>query len=463
MNPDFSQIESDVAQITANERFALFYPEKRPFFLEGINLFSTPIQAVYTRTITSPRFGARGTGKWGALDFTGLVADDRGGGQVVIPGPNGSSFADQDDRSFVGIGRVRRDFGQSFVSVLLSDRERQGGSWNRVLGPDFQWRPNDKDVVAGQLLWSDSQTPNQPDLAEEWDGRHLADHAGLVSWTRSTRTLDLSAEYRDVGDDFRADNGFVPQAGYRRGYLEPGYTWWPKTGLLRRFRTYLIGQYSADRNGDLLEQVVSPGFGFDARWYTFVRIRYAWERLRAGEGTATLPRGPARLHRAEHAVAPAARHHSRRLRRQRHRLRRWTPRHGRTAHADGAAATDRPPRAAARRGGPLARRRHGGARQGPPLHRPGRPPACHLHVHRAQLRARDRAVRLHPPRPHAVRGPGGGEGRQLHGLGPARLQAQLADRAVRRLRGQPRADRHGQARARQSRQLFVKLSYAFQR
>jgi hypothetical protein len=291
LNPDFSQIESDVAQITANERFAIFYPEKRPFFLEGINLFSTPIQAVYTRTITSPRFGARGTGKWGELAFTGLVADDRGGGQVVIPGPNGSSFADQDEHSLVAIGRVRRDFGQSFVSVLLSDREREGGSWNRVLGPDFQWRPNSKDVVAGQLLWSDTRTPNQPDLAEEWDGRHLADHAGIFTWTHSTRTLDLNAEYRDVGEGFRADNGFVPQAGYRRAYLEPGYTWYPKTGLLRRIRTYLIGTYEADRHGNLLGQTLSPGFGFDARWYTFVRIRYAFERFRAGEGTATLPRG----------------------------------------------------------------------------------------------------------------------------------------------------------------------------
>jgi hypothetical protein len=122
---------------------------------------------VETRTITSPRFGARGTGKWGELAFTGLVADDRGGGQVVIPGPNGSSFANQDQRSFVAIGRLRRDFGQSFVSLLLSDREREGGSWNRVLGPDFQWRPNSKDIVAGQLLWSDTRTPNNPDLAEE--------------------------------------------------------------------------------------------------------------------------------------------------------------------------------------------------------------------------------------------------------------------------------------------------------
>src|SRR4029078_3774424 len=56
INPDFSQVESDVAQIATNQRFALFYPEKRPFFLEGLDLFSTPLQAVYTRTVTAPRW-----------------------------------------------------------------------------------------------------------------------------------------------------------------------------------------------------------------------------------------------------------------------------------------------------------------------------------------------------------------------------------------------------------------------
>src|SRR5262249_34798097 len=84
INPDFSQVESDVAKISANERFALFYPEKRPFFLEGIELFSTPIQAVYTRSITSPRWGARVTGKLGSTGYTALVAEDRGGGSVIL-------------------------------------------------------------------------------------------------------------------------------------------------------------------------------------------------------------------------------------------------------------------------------------------------------------------------------------------------------------------------------------------
>ena len=82
VKPDFSQVESDMAQISANERFALFFPEKRPFFLEGVDLFQTPIQAVYTRTITAPDWGGRVTGKERGVRYTVLVAEDDGGGSV---------------------------------------------------------------------------------------------------------------------------------------------------------------------------------------------------------------------------------------------------------------------------------------------------------------------------------------------------------------------------------------------
>src|SRR5436305_9628370 len=92
LNPDFSQVESDVAQISTNERFALFFPEKRPFFLEGLDLFSTPIPAVYTRTITSPRWGVRSPGQLAGTRYTALVAHDRGGGSVILPGPLASAL-----------------------------------------------------------------------------------------------------------------------------------------------------------------------------------------------------------------------------------------------------------------------------------------------------------------------------------------------------------------------------------
>jgi hypothetical protein len=289
INPDFSQVESDVSQISANERFALLYPEKRPFFLEGLELFSTPIRAVHTRSITSPRFGVRATGKWGATAFTGLVTDDRGGGRVILPGASSSDFADQDFHSSVFLGRARRDFGASFVSWLVSAREQEQGAFNRVVGPDFQWRPNARDMITGQVLYSFTKTPQRTDLADAWDGRSFEGHAAQVWASHNTQRFDAYAQYDDLGDGFRADNGFVPQVGYRQGSFEMGYTVRPKSGWIRRFRTYLIADREADREGALLSEKLSPGFGFDARWNSQVRIRYLWHRVRSGDDKHTLP------------------------------------------------------------------------------------------------------------------------------------------------------------------------------
>jgi hypothetical protein len=280
VNPDFSQIESDEAQIGVNERFALFFPEKRPFFLEGVELFSTPLQAVYTRTITAPRWGVRGTGRLAGTTYTALLAEDGGGGSVILPGTEESDLADQEFRSTVGLARLRRDVGRSFVSLLLTDREVRGGGHNRVFGPDFQWRPGTADTVTGQLLWSRSLTPRRPDLAEEWTGARLSGHAADLWWQHSTKTVDWFGEYRDLADGFRADNGFVPQVGIRQAFGEAGYTFRPQ-GFLRRLRVFTFGERITDRGGLLLVRGVSVGTGMDGRFASFFRIRYANDRVRA--------------------------------------------------------------------------------------------------------------------------------------------------------------------------------------
>lgn len=258
INPDFSQIESDVAQIAVNERFALFFPEKRPFFLEGVDLFETPIQAVYTRTITSPRWGLRGTGKLGASAYTVLVTEDRGGGLVILPGPEFSDFAPQDFRSVAAIARLRQDFAGSFAGLLVTDREVRGGGHNRVIGPDFQWRPTDTDQFTGQFLYSDTRTPDRPELSSEWDGRDLSGSALNMEWRHTTRSVDWRLRYRDFGDGFRADNGFVPQVGYRQGFATAGYNFYPK-GFFSQIRPFVGLEYTADRDGDLISRFAFPG------------------------------------------------------------------------------------------------------------------------------------------------------------------------------------------------------------
>ena len=289
INPDFSQIESDTAQISTNQRFALFFPEKRPFFLEGVELLSTPIQAVYTRTISSPDGGMRATGKLAGVNYTAIVAEDTGGGSVVIPGANSSSLADQDFHSTVFIGRARKDIGGlSFVSMLMTDRESGADGHNRVLGPDFQWRFHGTETVSGQWLLSDTTTPNRPDVDASWTGASMRSGAGQMGWSHNTAHFDFASTYKDFGQGFRADNGFVPQVGYREDYTETGWTFRPK-GFFSRVRTFVMLDEQNERDsGALIFHQVTPAVGMDTSFNGFMQFRYVTDRVRAGD--VTFPR-----------------------------------------------------------------------------------------------------------------------------------------------------------------------------
>ena len=157
------------------------------------------------------------TGKAAGVRYTALVVEDEGGGSVVLPGTYGSSLASQDFASTVFVARAKRDIGRSFISMLVTDREgRDSASYNRVVGPDFQWRPNATEAITGQWLVSDTRTPNRPDLAPSWTGQSMISHAGQLQWSHSTTRFDSSAMFKDVGDGFRAEAGFVPQVGLPR-------------------------------------------------------------------------------------------------------------------------------------------------------------------------------------------------------------------------------------------------------
>jgi hypothetical protein len=283
LNPDFSQVEADVPQITVNQRFAVFFPEKRPFFLEGFDLFDTPMQVAYTRTITAPRFGLRATGKQGNTAYTILVTEDRGGGLTIIPGPLGSDFAPQDFKSYSTIGRVRHDIGTSFVGAVLTSRELDGGGHNRVLGPDVQWRPNESDRLTAQLLLSDTKNPNRPDLSSAWNGETLRSHAFSVAFNRQRPRYDWGVDAHDLGDDFRADLGFIPQVGYREVSGNAGLSFYPENSLVRYFHPGVVVTRQADRDNHEIYQLVSFGVsGFGAKNAQFQALFRPRETIRVG-------------------------------------------------------------------------------------------------------------------------------------------------------------------------------------
>jgi hypothetical protein len=266
LNPDFSQIESDVPQITVNRRFAVFFPEKRPFFLEGFDLFDTPLNVAYTRNITDPNVGTRATGQIGSTAYTLLVTQDQGGGLTILPGPQGNDFAPTDFESIATIGRVRHDLGKGFVGAVLTSREIEGGGHNRVIGPDFQWRPNASNSLTGQFLVSDTSNPNRSDLHPAWNGESSTSHAFSLNYGYQTRKYDIGATVRDVGDEFRADLGFVPQAGYRSLSAGAGRSFYPENSKIRFWRPSVVVERQEDRDGETLFETVSLGVnGFGAK------------------------------------------------------------------------------------------------------------------------------------------------------------------------------------------------------
>ena len=437
LNPDFSQIESDEALITTNERFAIFLPEKRPFFLEGVDLLSTPVNAVYTRTFSSPRWGARATGSTERWKYTLLVGEDRGGGSVILPGSQGSDLADQDFGAIVAIGRARRDFGKGFASLLYSGRELDGGGSNRVFGPDFEWRPTEQDTISGQLLWSASETPNRPDLADEWDGRTLSGYAGEIRWSRSTGTWDSFALYESYDDEFRADNGFVPQVGYSESFVEIGRTFRWEDRPIRRLRTFAWYQYQVDSDGRVLAREAVVGSGLDAPLNSFLRLEVAATDVRAGNDVLRrwklrpyVEVRPGRvLQRVnlQGSVGDEVDFAENRL----------------GAGGTVQLSTDVQPsdhlKLYALAQPALARRRRPRPRLGAPVHGGCRASARRLHLQRAHLAAADRPVGRDRARPVALPRRGRrAPGRPL-GIARLRLQAQLADGALSRLLRPPGA------------------------
>jgi hypothetical protein len=254
VNPDFSQVEADVAQLDVNTRFALFYPEKRPFFLEGLDFFSTPEQAVFTRTVADPSWGLKVVGKEGGHSFGVFLTEDRIN-NLILPANQESEFASE-DRAVTGlVARYRRDVGRrSTIGVLYTGRE---GSpyFNRVFGPDAQFRIGKSEMFSVQFLHSETQY--SPEIAARHDQSATAfgGNSVRVNYDHWARSWYWGAGYVDRDKGFRADSGFVPRVDLRQGsgYLQ--YRFWGDGQSW--FNTFDIGvnaSRATDQEGTLTNQ-----------------------------------------------------------------------------------------------------------------------------------------------------------------------------------------------------------------
>ena len=223
-NPDFSQVEADVAQLEVNNRFALFFPEKRPFFLEGADFFGTLVQAVFTRSIVDPTGGAKMTGKIGSSALGLLVAQDQAG-SLIIPGSEASSTASLDQRVVTALSRFRRDVGgTSTVGALFTARE--GSTYhNRVGGVDAFVRPLASVTLQAQVLRSQTEYPAAVADVHDQPAGPFSGNAGRFQAQWSTNAWTVAADANRFDGGFRADAGFVTQTGVEGGSVTVNRHW----------------------------------------------------------------------------------------------------------------------------------------------------------------------------------------------------------------------------------------------
>ena len=310
LNPDFSQVELDAPQLSGNTRFALSLPEKRPFFLESTDVVgqtkaddqgqNRSLAAFYSRAITDPDWGVRSTWRGASADATALSLHDAGGGQVLRPHAYGTDSFAQPRDSQASFARGRMQVSGLNLGLLASDRNYGQGRYNRVAGSDFSWSASDVDRVRGHLLLSSTRTRLDPDAAglnpETEQGHHL-----WLGWRRRTEQWNTEFNVEDVGPRFANDNGFVSQAGYRRGSLHLirrlSQDSLAPLGEWSRFPTYeleldfKLAQASTVKDelhgvpgGELIERRVQPGFWIATARNTGIWGHLGLDQLRAKTG-----------------------------------------------------------------------------------------------------------------------------------------------------------------------------------
>ncbi len=287
IKPDFSQVELDVPQLSRNTRFAQSLTEKRPFFLESSDLLQTPTSALYTRSVTQPRWGARVNWRGESAAGTGLVLADEGGGTVLLPHAFNTDYATQPAYNGATL-RARADDPDYSLGMLATTRKYADGKGkNTVLGvdgtgelaPAWKWRAQ---VLASNTT---AQANEQGELqqGDASHGRQL-----VVSVNHKSHEWEAAASTAYTSKNYRNDSGFTVQADARDLSGNINRIWRnieSPVGPLDEFWIYLwASRTDWLENSRMISGYITPGFFIGAGRNTEITLEYRrwdWARLSA--------------------------------------------------------------------------------------------------------------------------------------------------------------------------------------
>jgi hypothetical protein len=286
-NPDFSQVESEDPQITVNQRFEVYFPEKRPFFLENEDFFRTPLDLFFTRNIQSPSAGIRLTGKSGPYSVGLMATDDRAPGQALPP-----YFPLADTRSYFTIARVSRDISrQSSIGALYTDWEcPTSGEFNRVGGLDGRLKFNANWTLDAQAVTSSSHLNGNFFEASGYsgsncetnlfpftsgnvgNGEHYAGPADKAELKRDGLHFSYDGIYEDISPGFVTVPGFVNRDDIRSLSQEGDYRFRPKKGWVVDWGPSVVQRLVYDHEGNRLDTDYEAYLAMQGRGQTVVYL-----------------------------------------------------------------------------------------------------------------------------------------------------------------------------------------------
>jgi hypothetical protein len=262
LNPDFSQIEADIPKIDVNQRYALYFQEKRPFFLEGKDYFDTPFELVYTRTIANPIWGTKFTGKFGKTTIGFLSAYDKDSTTIDIPCEE-NPLEDSENRALVNVFRLKQDlFTESYLGFILTDKEMGCSletltqNYNRVFGLDGHFKFSRYDRFTFQVAGSKTKL-----------GNAVTDIIPAMNFNLShnSRHWNLSADYTHLPEDFEAAVGFFRRKDLKQIRTRFGYNILPQNDIIVDIRPSIEYRRAYDFDNVLTDEEFRIGW-FISGW-----------------------------------------------------------------------------------------------------------------------------------------------------------------------------------------------------
>jgi len=264
LNPDFSQIESDSAQLDINRTFALFFPEKRPFFLENSDFFNTRMNLIHTRNVADPDYGLRLVGKSGKNAYGFFYTDDTIT-NILIPGVFGSGLASLEQESDNLVARYRRDFGNASTAGGLITRRKSNNYSNTVTSFDTTYKITDENAIIFQYSSSDTRNPQQ--IMEEFEQeKDLSGNAYYFQYRHADENLFYNVTHQSFDTGYRADLGFIGQVGNQKTIVGAQYTWRPQNQdkWWNRISVYSDWDITHDQHGRLIEKELEASLNINA-------------------------------------------------------------------------------------------------------------------------------------------------------------------------------------------------------